>query len=175
LSIMHWLAGEAANPRLKHRAAQLVSMSETPHSTQTKAPPGGGASWVFHACSIGLAVSPGGRKGRHPADAATWAANGFDRLHVEVEARQQAADEAARLEGPLSSAEVSCPRLVEGPAAIDGNAAEATEGLFKSPTQIEPVRGTLPGLAHFGPSVAPLSHTRPARTSPSAQLTLSVQ
>jgi hypothetical protein len=31
-----------------------------------------------------------------PADAATWAANGFDRLHVEVEARQQAADEAAR-------------------------------------------------------------------------------
>ena len=36
-------------------------MSETAHSTQTKAPPGGGASWVFHACSIGLAVSPGGR------------------------------------------------------------------------------------------------------------------
>jgi len=45
----------------------------------------------------------------HGIDAATWAANGFDRLHVEVEARQQAADEAARLEGPLSSAEVSKP------------------------------------------------------------------
>jgi hypothetical protein len=32
----------------------------------------------------------------------------------------------------------------------------------------------VPGVAHFDPSVRPLAHTRPARTSPSAQLTLSV-
>jgi hypothetical protein len=50
-------------PMLRFRisASSLRCPSETAHSTQTKAPPGGGASWVFHACSIGLAVSPGGR------------------------------------------------------------------------------------------------------------------
>ena len=48
LSIMHGLAGEAANPRPKHRAAQLVSMSGNP--TQDR--------W-FHlvSCHTGLARS----------------------------------------------------------------------------------------------------------------------
>jgi hypothetical protein len=32
----------------------------------------------------------------------------------------------------------------------------------------------VPEVAHFAPSVAPMAHTSPARTSPSAQLTLSV-
>src|SRR6478672_2174939 len=52
--------------RFRISASSLRCPSETAHSTQTKAPPGGGASWVFHACSIGLAVSPGGRNSGKP-------------------------------------------------------------------------------------------------------------
>jgi hypothetical protein len=44
-------APRPVSPSLKRGASGLVSMSETPHSTQTKAPLGGGAKLGLHACS----------------------------------------------------------------------------------------------------------------------------
>ena len=64
-SIVDGLADEAANPRLKHRAAQLVSMSEIRRINRArghkKAPPVRDGAQSGHVGTTGLACSPGGK------------------------------------------------------------------------------------------------------------------